>query len=108
MSSPTITTFLVPSTIVNYEKSPSSSHRIRLFFLNGKRMDIGHREHTYYYIDCNKQRRDAYYSNLKMEEWTKIYNCIPSRFLFEALILNGKHPDIVKNINEYNDAIQKD
>lgn len=102
----TVTTFLVPSTIINYEKSPSSSNRIRLYFANNKRMDIGSRECTYYYIDANKARRDAYYTTLTMEEWTKLYNCIPSRFLFESLILNGKHPDIISNINEYNHSIQ--
>lgn len=105
-STNTITTFLVPSTIINYEKSPIPCHRIRLYFANGKRMDIGNKECTYYYIDSNKTRRNAYFESLNMEEWTKIYNCIPSRFLFESFILNGKHPNIVDNINDYNSAIQ--
>lgn len=102
----TITTFLVSSTIINYEKSPSSSHRIRLYFANNKRMDIGSRDCTYYYIDGNKTRRDKYYSDLTTEEWTKLYNCIPSRFLFECLILNGRHSNIIDNINDYNYSIQ--
>ena len=106
MDATTITTFLVPSTIINYEKSPSTSHRIRLYFANNKRMDIGNKEHTYYYIDANKERRDCYYSSLNINEWTKLYTRIPCRFLFESLILNGKHPNIVDNINVYNSIIQ--
>lgn len=106
-SSTTVIRFLVPSTIINYEKSPSSSYRIRLFFANGKRMDIGVRDHTYYYIDGNKARRDVYYNTLNLEECTKLYTCIPCRFLFESILLNGKYESIVDNINFYNSAIQE-
>jgi hypothetical protein len=105
--SATVTTFLVSSTIINYEKSPSSSHRIRLYFANNKRMDIGSRSCSYYYIDANKVYRDKYFSDLTTEELTKIYNCIPSRILFECLILNGRHSNIIDNINDYNSSIQR-
>jgi len=101
------TCFLEPSTIINYEKSPISTCRIRLFFANGKRMDIGCKEHTYYYIDCNTTRRTAYYGSLGLEEWTKLYTRTPCRLLFESIILNGKYTDIVKNINLYNDCIKE-
>ena len=103
----TISCFLEPSTIINYEKSPIATHRIRLFFANGKRMDIGCKEHTYYYIDCNPTRRTAYYGSLGLEEWTKLYTRTPCRFLFESIILNGKYDSLVKNINIYNECIKE-
>ena len=103
-----ITTFLEPAVIINYEKSPAPSYRIRLYFANGKRMDIGCKDHTYYYIDHNKTRRTAYYNAMELEEWTKLYTRTPCRFLFESIILNGKYIDLVKNINIYNSAVIKE
>lgn len=106
MDASNITIFLEPSTIINYEKSSSSTHRIRLFFANGKRMDIGCKEQTYYYIDCNKTRRSNYFNSLNLEQWTKLYARTPCRFLFESILLNGKYPDLTQNINLYNSVIK--
>lgn len=99
-----IISFLEPSTIINFEKC-SFPHRIRLFFANGKHMDIGWKTETYYYIDGNKDRRSAYYNSIGINEWTKLYTRSPCRFLFESIILNGKYEKIVDNINLYNNNL---
>jgi hypothetical protein len=105
MSSPTVVCLVKPSAIVNYELSPLSHFRFRLFFANGKRIDIGTRDGAYYTDHGIELHRRDYYRALNCNEWDKLYARTPCRFVFESIILNGKYPTIVENINLYNDGL---
>lgn len=91
--------------IVNYEISPRSYYRYRLYFEHGKCMDIGNRNDVCYIDNGDKQQREEFYEALTIEEWNKLHSRRPCRFLFECLLLNGKYKTMVENINFYNRSI---
>lgn len=98
---------LNPLTIVNYERSPLFLMKFRIFFANGKRMDIGSSLHKDYYVDTHdKASRHAYYDGLNKSEWDRILSRHMSRFFFESILLHGKYKSVIKNINIYNRSLR--
>jgi len=96
-----------PLTIVNYEQSPLFLMKYRIFFANGKRMDIGNSLRENYYVDTrDKHSRHCYYDGLKKSEWDQILSGSTSRFFFESILLYGKHKSMLKNINMYNRSLR--
>lgn len=100
-----VITMFDESKIVNFEISPKNRYRYRLYFENGKCMDIGDRETVCYIDNGDKETRDALYKSLTIEQLNKLYNKRPCRFFFESLLLNGKYKTMVENINMYNRSL---
>lgn len=91
--------------IINFEISPKSHYRYRLYFENYKCMDIGNRNTVCYIDNGNKGEREEFYEGLTLEEWNKLHLRQPCRFFFECLLLNGKYKTMVENINMYNRSL---
>jgi hypothetical protein len=100
-----VITMIEESKIVNYEISPKSYYRYRLYFENGRCMDIGDRNTVCYIDNGDKGEREDFYEALTIKEWTKLHDRKPCRFFFECLLLNGKYKTMVENINMYNRSL---
>ena len=93
------------SKITNFEISPRTYYRYRLYFENGRCMDIGNRNTVCYIDNGDKGTREEFYEGLTIEEWNKLHTKLPCRFFFECLLLNGKYKTMVENINMYNRSL---